>query len=212
MADLEFVCTDAKPDTAAASPTVLLRLHIEETTGAAVHALVLRTQIRIAPQRRRYDDAEAEGVRDLFGERARWGDSLNPIQLAFVNNAVPGFTVSTDIDLSLPCSYDFDVAANKYLYALDAGEVPLVLLFSGTIFTTGESTSGIAVQPIPWHKETTFRMPVEVWKQTMDLHFPGSAWLRLRSETFDLLHRYRINQELLSWDDAIERLVKEADR
>jgi hypothetical protein len=212
MADLEFVCTGAKPDTAAASPTILLRLHIEETTGAAVHALVLRTQIRIAPQRRRYDDAEAEGVRDLFGERARWGDSLNPIQLAFVNNAVPGFSGSTDIDLSVPCSYDFDVAANKYLYALDAGEVPLVLLFSGTIFTAGESTLGIAVQPIPWHKEATFRMPVEVWKQTMDLHFPGAAWLRLRRETFDALHRYRINEELVSWDDAIERLLKEAQQ
>jgi uncharacterized protein DUF6084 len=212
MADLDFVCTGATPDTAAASPTILLRLHIEETTGVAVHALVLRTQIRIAPQRRRYDDDEAEGVRDLFGERSRWGDSLNPIQLAFVNNAVPGFTGSTDIDLSLPCSYDFDVASNKYLYALDAGEVPLVLLFSGTIFTVGAGSSGIAVQPIPWHKETTFRMPVEVWKQTMDLHFPGVAWLRLRRETFDALHRYRINEELMSWDDAIERLLKEAQR
>src|ERR1700690_1513534 len=62
MADLDFACTGAKPDTAAASPTILLHLHIEETTGAAVHALVLRCQIRIAPQRRRYDDAEAEGV------------------------------------------------------------------------------------------------------------------------------------------------------
>ncbi|HTC70926.1 MAG TPA: DUF6084 family protein [Acidothermaceae bacterium] len=212
MADLEFACTGAKPDTAAASPTILLRLHIEETTGAAVHALVLRTQIRIAPQRRRYDDAEAEGVRDLFGARSRWGDSLNPIQLAFVNNAVPGFTGSTDIDLSLPCSYDFDVAANKYLYALDAGDAPLVLLFSGTIFTAGEGTAGISVEPIPWHKETTFRMPVEVWKQTMDLHFPGAAWLRLRRETFDALHRYRINEEFMSWDDAIERLLKEAQR
>src|SRR5450755_3428428 len=110
MVDLDFACTGAKPDPAAASPTILLRLHIDETTDAAVHALVLRCQIRIAPQRRRYNDAEAEGVRDLFGERARWGDSLNPIQLAFVNNVVPGFTGSTDIDLSLPCSYDFDVA------------------------------------------------------------------------------------------------------
>jgi hypothetical protein len=213
MVDLDFACTGAKPDPAAASPTILLRLHIDETTGAAVHALVLRCQIRIAPQRRRYDDAEAEGVRDLFGERARWGDSLNPIQLAFVNNVVPGFTGSTDIDLSLPCSYDFDVAANKYLYALDEGEVPLLLLFSGTIFTAGaDGLSGLSVHPIPWHKEATFRMPVEVWKQTMDLHFPGAAWLRLRRETFDALHRYRINQELVSWDDAIERLLKESDQ
>jgi hypothetical protein len=53
---------------------------------------------------------------------------------------------------------------------------------------------------------------VEVWKQTMDLHFPGAAWLRMRRETFDALHRYRINQEFVSWDDAIERLLKEAEQ
>jgi hypothetical protein len=215
MVDVDFTCTGAKPDAAAASPTISLRLHIEETTGAVVHALVLRCQIRIAPQRRRYNDAEAQGVRDLFGERARWGDSLNPLQLAFINHVVPGFTGSTDIELSLPCSYDFDVAANKYLYALDEGEVPLLLLFSGTIFTAGAdgmAPSAIAVQPIPWHKEASFRMPVEVWKHTMDLHFPGAAWLRVRRETFDALHRYRINQEFVSWDDAIERLLKESEQ
>jgi hypothetical protein len=215
MTNLDFACTGAVPDSAAASPTILLRLHIEETTGAVVHALVLRCQIRIEPQRRRYDDAEAERVRDLFGERDRWGDSLKPIQLAFVNHVVPGFTGTIDVDLSLPCSYDFDIAANKYLYAMDAGEVPLLLLFSGTIFTlpiAGGGSAGISVQPIPWHKETEFRLPVRVWKETMDQHFPGSAWLRLRQETFDALHRYRIKNQLMSWDDAIELLMKEADQ
>jgi hypothetical protein len=208
MADLDFVCTGARSDHLAASPTIALRLHVSETTGATVHALSLRCQLRIEPQRRRYDDAEAEAVRDLFGERSRWGDSLKPIQLAFINHVVPSFSGETDLELSLPCSYDFDIAANKYLYALDAGDVPILLLFSGTIFTSGPA--GMIVQPIPWHKEAAFRLPVEVWKQTMDLHFPGSAWLRLRRETFDALHRYRINQELMTWDDAIERLLKEA--
>jgi hypothetical protein len=208
MVDLEFSCTAANPDGSAAVPTIALGLHIEETTGTRVHALVLRCQLRIEPQRRLYDDDEAEGVRDLFGQRSRWGDSLKPIQLAFINLVVPSFVGTTDTVLSLPCSYDFDIAANKYLYALDAGDVPLLLLFSGTVFTTGPA--GMVVQPIPWHKEATFRMPVDVWKQTMDLHFPGSAWLRLRHETFDALHRYRIRQEFLGWDDAIERLLKEA--
>jgi hypothetical protein len=210
MAEVDFVCTGAKPDVSAATPTISLRLNIKETSGARVHALVLRCQLRIEPQRRLYDDREAEAVRDLFGDRGRWGDSLKPIQLAYVNHVVPTFVGEIDIDLALPCSYDFEIAANKYLYALDGGEVPLLMLFSGTIFTG--TAADITVQPIPWHKEASFRLPVEVWKQTMDMHFPGSAWMRLGRDTFDALHRYRIGQELMTWDDAIERLLKEADR
>ncbi|HWF40453.1 MAG TPA: DUF6084 family protein [Acidothermaceae bacterium] len=210
MADVDFVCTGANPDVSAATPTISLHLNIKETSGARVHALVLRCQLRIEPQRRLYDDREAQAVRDLFGDRSRWGDSLKPIQLAFVNHVVPTFVGEIDVDLALSCSYDFEVAANKYLYALDDGEVPLLMLFSGTIFSGGPAD--LTVQPVPWHKETSFRLPVEVWKETMEMHFPGSAWLRLGRETFDALHRYRIGQELMTWDDAVERLLKEADR
>lgn len=208
MPELEFVCTGAHPDPHAVAPTVTLRLHITETSGAPVHALAVRSQIRIEPLRRRYDEAEAEALRDLFGERSRWGDTLKPLQLAFVNQVVPSFTGATDVDLALACSYDFDVAANKYLYALGDGEVPLLMLFSGSVFTTG--ANGFSVAPIPWDKETRYRLPVSVWKQTMQLHFPGTAWLRLSTEAFDALYRYRVGNELLGWDDAIQRLLKEA--
>jgi hypothetical protein len=208
--DLTFECAGAHADRRAASPTIALHLHIAETTGTPVHALALRSQIRIEPLRRRYDDSEAEALRDLFGERPRWGDTLKPLQLAFVNQVVPGFTGETDIEVALACSYDFEVAANKYLYALDDGEVPLLMLFSGTVFTA--DGNGFSVAPIPWDKETTYRLPVEVWKQTMQLHFPGTAWLRLGSQAFDALYRYRVTRDLLTWDDAIERLLKEADQ
>jgi Family of unknown function (DUF6084) len=208
--ELDFECLGAHPDLGAAAPTVTLRLRITETTQTPVHALALRTQIRIEPLRRRYDDSEAEAMRDLFGERSRWGDTLKPLQLAFVNQVVPSFTGETEIDLSLPASYDFDIAANKYLYALDAGEIPLLLLFSGTVFTSGDR--GFSVAPIPWHKEAKYRLPVVVWKQTMQLHFPGSAWLRLNEQTFDALYRYRTGQAMVSWDDAIERLLKVAEK
>jgi hypothetical protein len=208
--DLEFECTGARPDLKAAAPTIALRLHITESTATPVHALALRSQVRIEPLRRRYDDSEAEAMRDLFGERARWGDTLKPFQLAFMNQVVPSFVGETEIDVALACSYDFEVAANKYLYALDSGEVPLLMLFSGTVFTA--EGNGFSVAPIPWEKETRFRLPVDVWKQTMQLHFPGTAWLRLGTEAFDALYRYRAGQELTSWDDAIERLLKEAGR
>ena len=209
MPEFEFDVTGAYPDHAAAAPTVSLNLHIAETTGVTVHALALRTQIRIEPLRRRYEDTEADAMRDLFGERSRWGTTLRPLQLGFVNQMVPTFTDSVDLEVALPCSYDFDVAANKYLYALDGGEVPLLLLFSGTVFTT--EGSGFSVSLVPWDREARFRLPVDTWKQAMDLHFPGTRWLRLGERSFDALYRYRTDQQLTSWDDAIDRLLKEAE-
>ncbi len=208
MTDLTFAVTGAEPDRFAATPTITLRLRIDATAGAPVQAVALRTQVRIEPRRRSYDDAEAEGLLDLFGARARWGDTLKPLQLAFVDRVVPGFSGGTDTDVRLPCSYDFDVAAHKYLYALRSGEVPLLLLFSGTVFTTGPS--GFSVGPIPWDREATFRLPVAVWREAMEQHFPGTAWLRLGADTFDALHRYRVREQLLDWDEAVRRLLKEA--
>ncbi len=80
MPELEFACTGAHPDHRAAAPTISLRLHITETTGDdRCTRSSLRTQIRIEPRKRRYDDTEAEAMRDLFGERARWGDTLKPL-------------------------------------------------------------------------------------------------------------------------------------
>jgi hypothetical protein len=207
VVDLDFTCTGAHADRYAALPSIQLRLRIEETTGTPVHALALRCQIRIEPIRRRYNDEEAEGLADLFGDRSRWGETLKPLQLAFVTQMVPGFTGETEVDLNLPCSYDFDVAANKYLYAVREEGVPLLLLFNGTIFTGSPGT--LSVTPVAWQKETTYSLPVAVWREAMDQHFPGAAWLRLRQDTFDRLYRYRTREALPGWDDAIERLLKE---
>ena len=210
MVDLEFACVAAEADRYAASPTVNLRLRVGESTGTPVYAVALRAQIRIEPQRRGYDAGEAAGLVDLFGERARWGQTLKPLQLAFVTQVVPGFTGQAEVVLPVPCSYDFDVAAHKYLYAVREGVVPLLLLFTGTVFTGGPG--GVSVLPVPWHKEATFGLPVAVWREAMDQHFPGSAWLRLRRETFDALYQYRAANALTTWDEAVERLLKEAQR
>ena len=110
--------------------------------------------------------------------------------------------------LSLPCSYDFDVAAHKYLYALRDGAVPLLLLFSGTVFRVADGV--MRIEPVPWDRQVRAELPVAVWQEAMQLHFPGTAWLRLSADVFDALYRYRSEQQLLTWDDAIARLLKEA--
>ena len=51
---------------------------------------------------------------------------------------VPSFTGSIEVDVPVPCTYDLEIAATSYFHALDEGDIPLVLLFSGTVFTKGE--------------------------------------------------------------------------
>ncbi|MGH9003561.1 MAG: DUF6084 family protein, partial [Acidimicrobiia bacterium] len=150
MSDLIFDCVGAKAEPYAIAPTLTLRLRVVETTGEAVHCLALRCQIRIEPLKRRYSDTEGERLVDLFGERARWGDTMKPLQFAHVSQLVPGFKGAVEIELSIPLTYDFEVATAKYFHGLDEGEIPLLLLFSGTLFVQGET--GFSVEQIPWHK------------------------------------------------------------
>ena len=101
------------------------------------------------------------------------------------------------------------MAAAKYLHSIGDGEIPIVLLFNGTMFSYRDG--GLIVQPIAWHVEAEHRLPVHVWRATMDGFFPNSGWIRLRTETIDALTRYKADRALTSWEDAFERLLKEAD-
>jgi hypothetical protein len=208
VTDLRFSCVGARPSPSAAAPTLLLDLHVEETTGARLHALVLQCQIRIQPVLRRYSDDDHERLLDLFGEPARWGETLKPLQLASVAVSVPGFTGARDVAVAVPCTYDLDIAATRYLHGLRDGEVPLLLLFSGTVFFRGPD--GLQVEQVPWDREATYRLPVAVWRDLMDLYFPGSAWLRLRTDTVDALARVKSREVLPTWEDTVERLLKQA--
>lgn len=209
MSELVFDCVDAQPERFGAAPTLLFKLRIAETTGEAINAIALRCQMRIEPQRRRYSKAEEEHLYDLFGETSRWGDTLKPFHFAHVSMMVPRFKGSIEVDLPVACTYDFEVAPTKYFHSLEDGDIPLLLLFSGTIFSEGES--GFSVGQVPWHKETAYRLPARAWKELMDLYFPDSGWMRVRRDTLDALHLFKSRRALPTWDDAFEVLLKEAE-
>ena len=208
MTRLTFEVVGARAEPYGAVPTLLLRLRITEATGAQVHAIALRCQIQIEPRRRRYADSEADGLLELFGEPARWGETLRTIVWTQVPLMVQGFIGHTELDVPVVCTYDFEVAAAKYLHALDDGAIPLLLLFSGTVFTRGPA--GFGVEQVPWEKEAAFALPVSAWREVMDRYFPSTAWIRIRQDTFDALHRFRGLRALPTWEDAIETLLKEA--
>ena len=208
MSELTFSAVGSRVELYAAVPTLSLRVRIEESTGEEIHAIALRAQVQIEPRRRAYSKEEETPLLELFGDRRRWADTQKTLLLAQVTTMVPGFTGSVEIDLPIVCTYDFEVAAAKYLNALAGGEVPLLVLFSGTLFV--KRPEGFGVEQVPWEKEAAFRLPVSVWKETMDRFFPGCAWLRLRKESFDALYRFKAERGLPTWEQTVEALLAEA--
>jgi hypothetical protein len=210
MAELRFDVLDVRPEPFAAAPTLLARLAVTEASGEPVHAVALQAQVRVEPARRAYTDSEAALLEGLFGSPDRWGQTLHPFLWTHCTAMVPGFTSRTEVELLLPCSYDLEVAAGVYLHSLAGGEVPLDLLFSGTVF--GRGPCGFAVSRVPWDAEARYRLPVRVWRDLMDRYFPGGGWLRLPRETLDALLRFKNAPALASWEDAVAALLEDAGR
>lgn len=205
MVDLEFSVLDIAPELYAAAPQLTARLRIQERSGAAIHAMALRCQVRILAQRRGYDADEETGLLELFGNRGRWPTTLKPFMWMHSGVLVQGFADSVDVDLPLPCTFDFEVSAAKYLNSLRDGTVPLEFLFSGTVFTRG--ATGFGVEQIPWDREARYALPVAVWRSLMDAFFPNQGWIRLDRDVLAALAKYKAVHGLTSWEAAIEGLL-----
>jgi hypothetical protein len=208
--DLSFKVEKAEPVAYAASPLLNFALQISDAAVEKIHTVALRCQIRIEPGRRRYEPREQERLTDLFGEVSRWGQTLRPMLWTHTSVVVPPFQGSTTVNLPVPCTFDFNIAATKYFHALEDGEVPLVLLFSGTVFYAAEDES-LQVAQISWEKEATFRLPVQVWRQMMEMYYPNSAWLCLRKDAFEQLDEFKRRNGIPTWEAVIEKLLAAQD-
>ena len=208
MAELAFDCIGARVDRYAVVPSLSLILRISETSGQQVEAIALRCQIRIEPARRRYSGVEAERLNDLFGDTERWADTLKPLQFSTVATMVPGFSGACEADLPVPFTYDLEVGSARYFDSLEAGEIPLLLLFSGTVFTLTDGR--MQVQQVPWSKEAAYRLPVSVWREAIDAHFPNSAWIKMSRQTLEDLQRFKSAHALPTWDRTLEALLARA--
>jgi hypothetical protein len=205
--ELHFEIEGAEAVPHAAAPLIALKLRIANLPATeAIHSLTLRCQVQIEPAKRRYLPQEQEKLLDLFGEPERWSRTVRPLLWMNTSVAVPGFTGSLLVDLQLPCTFDFNVAATKYFHALDSGDIPVCVMFSGTIFYQGAGDV-LQVSQVPWDREVNFRLPVSVWKEMMDMHFPNTAWLCLQREVFEQLYRYKMRHGLPTWEQAITRAL-----
>jgi hypothetical protein len=207
MPELHFQIEGAEAVAHAAAPLIALKLRITNLPATeAIHTLTLRCQVQIEPAKRRYLPREQEKLLDLFGEPERWSRTVKPLLWMNTTVAVPGFTDNLLVNLELPCTFDFNVATTKYFHALNAGEIPVCVMFSGTVFYKG-ADDALQVAQVPWDRDANFRLPVAVWKEMMDLYFPDTAWLCLRRDAFEQLYQYKMRHGLPTWEQAISRAL-----
>jgi len=210
MPDLDFAIVDADVLAFAAAPTLLFKLRVgNQPEEERIQAIMLQVQIRIEATRRGYDHRAEEQLLDLFGAPQRWGETVRSLLWTHATLNVQGFRSSTVVEVPITCTYDLEVAGTKYFHALKDGEIPLLFLFSGTIFHAPSEGAGLRVAQIPWEKEASFRLPVRLWTEMMERYFPNSAWLRVRKDVFDRLYAYKARLALPTWEDAMERLLEQ---
>jgi Family of unknown function (DUF6084) len=205
---LQFAIEDGGVLDYAAVPTLRFGLRVSSSGSAPIRSVALNVQLRIAATRRAYADADRERLVELFGRASDWGRNLRSLHWTNLALTVGPFTGSTLVDLPVTCTYDLEVTASRYLDALEDGEVPLEFLFGGTVFYSDPAGS-LQVRPISWNEEAGFRLPVSAWREMMERHFPGHAWLRLGRDTFDRLNAYKARNTLLTWEDTVDALLRE---
>jgi hypothetical protein len=204
----EFEVLAARPIRHAAAPMLTLDLQISEPSGKHIYMIGLTIQLMLEPARRRYDDATHERLKGLFGAPERWAVTTHSLLWAQLGVVVPAFTGVTTVAVPVPCSYDLELAAAKYLYSLPDGEAPLALHFNGVVYYPGED-GGLQMVLVPWSRSIDFRMPVAVWRQTIEHYYPATGWAALGTHTLDALERERVTRGLPTFDACVAQLLQE---
>ncbi|GAA2250763.1 DUF6084 family protein [Actinomadura sp. NPDC048955] len=200
-----------EPEAFAATPTLSLRIGLRRLDGGPVQCVLLTTTVTIAAARRGYDDAERDRLAGVFGPPEMWDRSLRGLTWARVGATVPTFRGAAEATLSLPCGHDMQVAADRYLHALGGGDVPLDLVFNGTVFYPGED-GALRTGQIPWQHEATGDLPLQVWRDLMGRYYGTARWLRLDDDCFGRLSAYRARRAHSSFDDTVDELLRHAEK
>lgn len=207
MPDLSFSVNGVEAAPQSATPVLHFKLAVRNADPVEpIQAIMLRCQMRIEPGARQYTDGEKGRLLDLFGEPARWAQTLRSLLWTHSSVVVPPFQGEIEVDLPAQCTFDLTVASAKYFDGLEAGEAPLLLLFSGTVFYQAPG-GAMQIAQIPWTKEAAFRLPVRAWKDMIDTYYPNTAWLCLRRDVFERLHRYKVERGIPTWEQTLESIL-----
>ena len=111
MPDLGLKVTGLEP--AARGHAPLLSFHVEITNtpaDEAIHSILLQAKIQLQVTQRRYSAAEKEKLSELFGPPEQWRDTLRTKLWTIASTNVPAFTGSTTAALTVPFTFDLNVA------------------------------------------------------------------------------------------------------
>ncbi|WP_314173166.1 DUF6084 family protein [Streptomyces winkii] len=208
--DLEFAVTGVRALPDAAVPTLAFRLAIGRTGGGRVRSVSLTTDVRIAVAHRRYERADRLVMARLFGQPEQWATSMRPLTWARISTVVPPFDVRTETDLAVPCSRDMELAVTSYFHGVRDGEIPLELLFSGTVFHDGPD-GRLRTAQISWTKDAACRLPAGLWHEATGRYGGGTSWLPLSPATYGELIAHRDRHALTGWDETVADLLARAD-
>ena len=208
MIDLDFAVEGMRVERHTAAPLLMCALRVTNRTPAIpVQNVMLRCQIRIEPTRRHYGAGEHARLIELFGLKERWGETLHSFLWTHTDVLIPAFDTECLIEMPVPCSYDFNIAATTYFHGLETGEAPLSLLFSGTIFYS-DPEGRLQIQQVAWSKEATYRLPAATWHAMMAHYYPNGLWLCLGRDVFEQLQRFKRDRGHPTFDRALAALLE----
>ena len=135
MPDLNFKVTGIEPAQRGLAPLLHFVLEITNTPETeTIQSVMLQTQIQIQAPQRVYDAEEKKKLKELFGAPEDWGQTLRTRLWTHANTIVPQFQGHTRTILAVPCTFDFNVAATKYFYALRGWRSSTTLPFQRNCF------------------------------------------------------------------------------
>jgi len=205
--DLSFEILGASPVRDIITPALAFDLRVTNSVPEQpIEAVLLRCQILIEVARRRYTSTEQDQLHELFDAPDRWADTLRPITWVNTSLNIPAFSGRTACLITVPCTFDFNVATTKYFRGISDGDIPLSFLFSGSVLYRAVE-GALQISPISWNKETRFRLPVQAWKSVMDTFYPNSACLSLRRDVFDELYRFKSSAGFTTLEQTIEHML-----
>jgi hypothetical protein len=205
----EFAVLGVRPVRHAATPMLSLDLQVSEPSGRQVYMIALSIQLMLEPARRTYDDETREKLFELFGEPERWSVTTRSLVWSQLDVIVPAFTGTTTVAVPITCHYDLELAAAKYLHSLPDGEAPLALHFNGMVYYRADD-GGLQLVLEPWSKSIEFRMPVSVWRETIEHYYPNTGWVAMRVQTLEALQREKRARGAATLDACLAQMLDEA--
>jgi hypothetical protein len=203
----EFEVLGAAGRRHAAVPALDFEVHVSEPSGRRVYLIALSAQVMIEPARRSYDAATHEALIELFGPPERWAVTTRSLVWHKADVLVPTFTGSTTFRIPVPCSYDLELAAAKYFYSLQDGEVPLGFNLNGTVFY--EEDGRLQMSLVPWSCSAEFRLPVATWRELVEHYYPHTGWVTLQDRTLAAVQAEKRRRRLPTIDATVAQLLEE---